>query len=319
MKKEKIKSAYVKKKKILQKYIQSAPFTRLTDKITFIVGVMMVIWQAFILGRFPDKFYYDYHTIVLSVLVFSKFVYYKHMGWHYYFTDFCYAANFLLLVFLNFFPKNDYLFKACYFYANGCLAIAVAAFRNQMVFHKFDNLSSLALHIFPQTCLWNLRWHTMPYEATLPPEKRRFLDIDTTFEWKKFFMVPMAYYSVWIVMYYLINFKLAKKRIRERNYDNMFRYYKVQKWSYNMIYVLGAYWAPAVFLGIHFTFFMGCHIASFPTLYSFELHTFLICFWLTCSVWNASCFYMDYFSKKYELSLQRLEQVEQQLNEDKKD
>jgi len=87
--------------------------------------------------------------VVLSILVFGKWVYYKTKGWHYYMTDFCYAANTIILIFLNFYPKNDILFKACFLYSNGVLAIAVGAFRNQMVFHNLDNLSSLALHMFP--------------------------------------------------------------------------------------------------------------------------------------------------------------------------
>ena len=43
-KKEKavIKEKFVKKKRVLQKYIKSAPFTRLSDKLTFVTGVMMI-------------------------------------------------------------------------------------------------------------------------------------------------------------------------------------------------------------------------------------------------------------------------------------
>ena len=44
----------------------------------------------------------------------------------------------------------------------------------------------------------------------------------------------------------------------------------------------------------------------------------LICIWLTWSIWNASCFYMDYFAKKYEASMQRLEALEQELTENQK-
>jgi len=45
-------------------------------------------------------------------------------------TDFCYYANFLGIIFLQFFPKNDYLFKANFLFSNGSLAVAIAAFRN---------------------------------------------------------------------------------------------------------------------------------------------------------------------------------------------
>lgn len=52
--------------------------------------------------------------------------------------------------------------------------------------------------------------------------------------------------------------------------------------------------------------------------YSFYMNTLMVCLWLTWSVWNASCFYMDYFAKKYEASMQRLEQLEQELTENQK-
>ena len=77
----------------------------------------------------------------MPLLIISKYVYYKHMGWHFFMTDFCYAANTLLMIFLNLYPKNDYFFKACFLYSNGMLGVSIAAFRNQMVFHKFDNLT----------------------------------------------------------------------------------------------------------------------------------------------------------------------------------
>ena len=283
--------------------------------MTFIVGVMQVIFQAYFLGRYPHRFYYLYHSVVLSMLVFGKWVYYKSMGWHYYMTDFCYAANALLLIFLNVYPKSDILFKMCYFFSNGALAVAVGAFRNQMVFHKMDNLSSLALHMFPQLCLWNLRWHTIPYEQTLPEAERMFLDIDTSFDVYKFFVYPLCFYFCWVSVYFTINFVVAARRIRERNYDNMFHYYANQKWSRDFMYRLGPSFAPIIFISAHFIFFFLCHCCSMLVLYSYPFATFCIVLWLTWSIWNGSCFYMDYFSKKYEASLQRLEEVQQQLEQ----
>ena len=146
---KKIRDGYMKKKKILTRYLKSAPFTRLSDKLTFITGVLMVIFHSYIVGRYPHYGLYLYHSITISILVFGKWLYYKSLGWHYYMSDFCYYANFLLVIYLNVYPKNDDLFKSLFFFANGNIAIAVGAFRNQMVFHKFDNLSSLALHIYP--------------------------------------------------------------------------------------------------------------------------------------------------------------------------
>jgi len=221
----KMQEDYKKKKAILSKYIKSAPFTRLSDKLTFIFGVMCALFQAFFLGRYPNTFYYTYHCTFLPILIFGKWVYYKSLGWHYYMTDFCYAANALLQLFLVVYPKSDIIFKAVFLFSNGALAVAVGAFRNQLVFHKLDNLTSLALHIFPQICMWNLRWSTMPYEQTLPESERRFLSFDGEFDVMTFIVYPLAFYFLWVSIYFMINFVVAKKRIQERNYDNMYNLY----------------------------------------------------------------------------------------------
>jgi hypothetical protein len=223
-------------------------------------------------------------------------------------TDFCYAANMLLMIYLNLYPKSEELFLVCFFFSNGALAVAVAAFRNQMVFHKMDNLSSLALHMFPQIATWNLRWHTLPHESALKESDRLYLNsLDTSFNFKKFFVYPLAFYFLWVSVYFCINFVISAKRIRERNYDNMFMYYEKQKWARNVLYKLGAGFAPFIFISLHFIFFFMCHCASMLCLWSYYFHSFAIALWLTWSIYNASCFYMDYFSKKYEASLQRMD------------
>jgi len=90
-----------KRRQVLERYMGSAPGTKLKDKLTFMFGVMTTIFQAWYLGRFPHAFYYDYHSVKISIFLFGKWMYYKRQGWHYYMTDFCYYANMLLIIFLQ--------------------------------------------------------------------------------------------------------------------------------------------------------------------------------------------------------------------------
>lgn len=46
-------------------------------------------------------------------------------------------------------PKNDIIFKVMFIYANGPFGLAIPAFKNSMIFHKIDNLTSLAIHVIP--------------------------------------------------------------------------------------------------------------------------------------------------------------------------
>jgi len=91
--------------------------------------------------------------------------------------------------------------------------------------------------------------------------------------------------------------------------------YNKKPWARKLFNKFGEAFAPFVFISMHFIFFFICHLGSIACFFSEWFHTFALIFWLSCSVWNSSCFYMDYFAKKYNASLERLEQVDQQLKE----
>ena len=185
-----------------------------------------------------------------------------------------------------------------------------------MVFHSLDKMSSLALHLCPKVALWNLRWNTMPHEAKLPAEERRFTDLDTTFAVDKFFFAPVGCYLAWLAAYWLLMFVLAKKRITQRNYDTLYAYYTRQPWAANHLLGKHRRWATAIFLACHVTFFFACHLLSFLSFYSEIWATGSTLLYLTWSIWNASCFYMEYFAKKYQASLDKLDEVQKQLDKE---
>lgn len=149
---------FTKKKKVIERYIRGAPFVRFIDKISFIFGVLLLIATTFLLGRYPNTHYYSFHVVTITALVIFRLYNYKKKRWHYYLFDFCYFANSIIMYFLLFDPKNEILFKVFFVYANGPFGIAIAAFKNSLIFHKIDNLTSIAIHIIPLVTAWNLRW-----------------------------------------------------------------------------------------------------------------------------------------------------------------
>lgn len=158
--------------------MKGATFLRLIDKLYFILGVVILIANTFMLGRYPNTFYYYHHVLTVCFLTALRLYNYKQKGWHYYLFDFCYFANSLIMYFLVFEPKNDYLFKVFFTYANGPFGLAIPAFKNSMIFHKLDNLTSIAIHIIPLVTSWNLKWYTIPFEASLPEDERYFVSLD---------------------------------------------------------------------------------------------------------------------------------------------
>jgi len=97
--------------------MSTAPFWRLADKLAFVFGTMMIIAYSFMIGRYPHDMIYPFVTGLLLFLIATRYVHYFIEGWHFYCTDFCYFANFSILLYINFFPENEALFRLCYLFS----------------------------------------------------------------------------------------------------------------------------------------------------------------------------------------------------------
>jgi hypothetical protein len=73
---------------------------------------------------------------------------YKKRGWHYFLFDLCYYVTILNLVYFWLLPQSQWLFVACYTLSHGSLASAVITWRNSLVFHDLDKVTSLFIHIY---------------------------------------------------------------------------------------------------------------------------------------------------------------------------
>jgi len=316
--KERIGKEFMRKKMTIERYMKTAKFTRLFDKINFIVGVMLLVFTTYIVGRYPHRGYYQFHTFIILSLVIFRFFNYRKKGWHYYLFDFCYFANTLMLLFLNFFPHSDHLFKVFFVYANGPFGVAIPAFKNSMIFHKLDNLISVTIHLIPQVTSWNLRWHTIPWEKD--QQQKYFLTLNEEEPLMQYlnrmFVIPLLLYLLWAGLYSLKVFVISSKKIKERNYETMYVYYMDQPWAAAILSRFGLRLAPLVFMSLHVTFFVISSIFALLAYQSFYLHTFLLMMWVTLSIWNGANFYMEYFSRKYEQSLRALEEVQENIQKE---
>lgn len=160
---EQVKENFRKKKQVLSRYMQSAPFTRLKDKLSFIFGVCLLVTTVFLLGNRSHDWYYIWHVLMVNSLVLYRFPMYYRLNWHYYMFDFCYFANAIFSFYLWYQPKSRRLYHISFMFSTGPLALAIGAFRNSLVFHSVDHLTSLTIHALPLVSAWNLRWFTIPY------------------------------------------------------------------------------------------------------------------------------------------------------------
>jgi Protein of unknown function (DUF2838) len=94
---------------------------------------------------------------LLCLLPYRSYVY-KKLKWHYFLFDLCYYVNILCLVFLWILPQSPSLFVACYCLSHGAVASAVITWRNSLVFHDADKVTSLFIHVYPAFTFMVIRW-----------------------------------------------------------------------------------------------------------------------------------------------------------------
>jgi len=83
-----------------------------------------------------------------SYLIPLRYIQYRRRAWHYFLFDLCYYVTILNFIYIWILPSNAALFVACYCLSHGSLASAVITWRNSLVFHDQDKVTSLFIHIY---------------------------------------------------------------------------------------------------------------------------------------------------------------------------
>jgi hypothetical protein len=116
----------------------------LREKLSFIGGVLNIFMGGFIIGGYPEYFHIWYTVQLLYFMPLRFYTYYKR-GYNYFLADLCYFVNFLTMLSIWVFPNSKRLFIGAYFLAYGNNAIAIAMWRNSMVFHSLDKVITYVL------------------------------------------------------------------------------------------------------------------------------------------------------------------------------
>ena len=112
-----------------------------------------------------------WYTVQGCYLLPLRFYQYKKRAWHYFLFDLCYYVTILNFIFIWFLPANPSLFIACYCLSHGSLASAVITWRNSLVFHDQDKVTSLYVHIYAPLSFTVIRYakccvYTLDYRAS---------------------------------------------------------------------------------------------------------------------------------------------------------
>jgi len=112
------------------------------EKLSFIVGVLNIFISGYLIGAHPDLFYYWFTAQLCYFMPIRWYTYHKR-GYHYFLADMCYFVNLLLILTIWVAPQSKRLFISTYCLAYGNNAVAIAMWRNSMVFHSLDKVTRL--------------------------------------------------------------------------------------------------------------------------------------------------------------------------------
>ena len=118
------------------------------EKMSFIAGVLNIFLSGYFIGAYPEYFHIWY-SIQLAYFMPIRWYTYHKIGFHYFLADLCYFVNLLMVLTIWFFPNSKRLFISTYCLAFGNNAVAIAMWRNSLVFHSLDKVTSLFIHIMP--------------------------------------------------------------------------------------------------------------------------------------------------------------------------
>ncbi|KAJ3479336.1 hypothetical protein NLI96_g9123 [Meripilus lineatus] len=282
---------------------QSAKIIRTREKISFFIGVMSLLYTALIFGIAPQWIHIAY-TLQAAYLLPMRAYQYKKRAWHYFLFDLCYYCTILNFVYIWFFPSNPALFVACYCLSHGSLASAVITWRNSLVFHDSDKVTSLFIHIYAPLTFTVIRHF-------YPGAEERFPALTEVPHLNPFraLLLSGILYCIWQLLYWkfvLINrrtkiesgqrttsfsFLLNDKRgVIGRTLASVPTQYREASFMFGQLVYSVLTELPAVFLLYDSSFWSGA---------------FLI-FIFSVSVWNGGGFYIEVFGRKFERELEAL-------------
>ncbi|KAI9800193.1 MAG: hypothetical protein M1825_004177 [Sarcosagium campestre] len=282
------------------------------EKASFIAGVLNVFISGYLIGAWPE-YMYIWYTLQLCYFMPIRYYSYHKRGYHYFLADLCYFTNLLALMSIWVFPHSKRLFISTYCLAYGNNAVAIAMWRNSMVFHSLDKVTSLFIHIMPPVVLHCLV-HLIPAELqkaqfpaiyvikySLPGDKEHYSLADMMI-WAT---VP---YAVWQLSYHFLITVRRREKIaagRPTSFTWLRRSYAKTSVGRVVLSLPHALQEPA-FMLIQYLYaemtMLPCPIWFWNRWMSAAF--LLVVF--TWSVYNGATFYIDVFGTRFQKELEQL-------------
>lgn len=285
----------------------------LREKISFIFGVMNIFISGYLIGGWPEYFHIWYTAQLLYFMPIRMFTYHRR-GYHYFLADLCYFVNMLLMLSIWIFPNSKRLFTSAYCLAFGNNAVAIIMWRNSLVFHSFDKVTSLFIHIMPCATL-HVIVHLLSDEllksrfpavwtikSSAPGAPTAYANIISMLAWST---IP---YGVWQLSYYFFITVRRREKIaagRPTSFTWLRRSYS-KTWIGKFVLSLPNALQEPAFMMIQYSYAVLTMIPCplwFISRYASTAFLLIVFAW---SIYNGSTYYIDVFGKRFQKELEAM-------------
>lgn len=282
------------------------------EKVSFISAVLNVFISGYLIGAVPQYFYF-WFTAQLLYFMPIRLITYRKKGLHYFLADLCYFVNALCLTSIWLFPRSKRLFIAAYCLSYGNNAVAIVMWRNSLVFHSLDKVTSLFIHVMPPVTL-----HCLVHLTPASLQQSRFPAVynilnssaDSPAHYSLLGMIGWASlpYACWQLSYhFFITVRRAEKIAagRPTSFTWLRRSYS-KTWIGRFVLSLPDALQEFAFMCIQY-FYALLTILPCPLWFWYRWLSAAFLFTVfTWSIWNGANYYMDVFGKKFQNELEQM-------------
>lgn len=295
--------------------LKKPTFIKMRDKIAFTIGVANTCFSPLIAGLWPQVLPLVY-TIQALCLISLRFFIYKRKHWHYFIYDLCYFINLLTLIYLWIFPSSKILFSVCYTLCHGPLALAIILWRNSLVFHSFDKMTSIFIHMYPLLTMFTIRW-LLPVEI----QHQRYPaigDIGPKLPVGTSIFYTVIFYVIWQTLYYVFIVYGRREKVQSGSRVTSYTWLLSDKKGFvaHLVEKLGlggpngeiSIYKILFFFLLQFAYMLLSILPVSLLYYQYKyVNMAFVCFVFIVSIFNGASFYIDVFSYQYIKSLQVLQ------------
>jgi len=296
-----LKQTLKEKQARLEEKLRAPPFVRTQDKAAFTIGIILLCLTEYFLLKRPESMATWYTTLIVPLLITRYFSYHK-LKYHYFMLDFCYYVQILLLANI-FFVKDPRYFQIVFAVSNGPLCVAIVMWRNSLVFHDLDKLTSVFIHIFPPIVTFCMRWF---------PENQDLSNIcvekDCYMSPYYAIVLPFVFYILWQLLYLIKTEVFDREKLaRDKEIMTSVRWMTQVKPHpiYKMMLKAGLRPNPVLALSVVQGIYTLFTLLPVLVIYNhYELHCVYLCGIFVICIWNGANFYFEIFSETYSARLQ---------------